>query len=276
MGTMGAWEGSKGKWREIRELSEKELERKNPKIPPDLLDALSDGLGALADAPTGDTGQPGDAPAGVTPAAPSLFASPLPAGRTWSRSSAARGRGGGGGGGGEGGGRSGGGRRRSQAYAAGVGGNVLAAALAYRNGDSQTLEALGLDLDELASLSGLKRINSILNALVGADGGIEDAELRRVNARVLREVFTNGLDGVACVRLYIVEYTVQVWAAETGKMQRASAASGQKARDLERQLRDALRTKAGQVEVAAASTAQALRDAIASSLTLMRRLMKGL
>ena len=271
MGTMGAWEGSKGKWREVRDLSEEQLEKDKPKIPPDLLDALSDGLGAPADSPAGE------ADGGAT-AAPTLHASPLPAGKTWSRSTPARGGGGGGGGasGTGGGGRSGGGRRRSQAYAAGVGGNVLAAAIAYRSGDTQTLETLGLDLAELSSLSDLKKINSILNALVGADGGIEDAELRRVNARVLREVFAKELDGVAAVRLYIVEYTVQVWAAETGKMQRATTVGGQASRDLERQLRAVLRAKAKQVEVAAASSAKGLRDAIASSLTLMRRLMKGL
>lgn len=268
MGTMGAWDGSNGKWREVRELSEEQLENDTPKIPPDLLDALSDSLGAAADAPAGEVD-------GGAPTAPTLYASPLPAGKTWSRSAPARG-GGGGGGGAGGGGRSGGGRRRSQAYAAGVGGNVLAAAMAYRSGDAQTLAALGLDLDELSSLSDLKRMNLILNALVGADGGIEDAELRRVNARVLREVFTKELDGAAAVRLYIVEYTVQVWAAETGKMQRATTGRGQTARDLERQLRAAIRVKAQQVEVVAASTAQGLRDAIASSLTLMRRLMKGL
>jgi len=216
----------------------------------------------------------GEADSGAT-AAPTLYASPLPAGKTWSRSTPVRGGGGGASGtGGEG--RSGGGRRRSQAYAAGVGGNVLAAAIAYRSGDAQTLEALGLDLHELSSLSDLKKINSILNALVGADGGIEDAELRRVNARVLREVFTKELDGAAAVRLYIVEYTVQVWAAETGKMQRATAGSGEAPRELERQLRAVLRAKARQVEVAAAASANGLRDAIASSLTLMRRLMKGL
>src|SRR5207247_7802463 len=120
---------------------------------------------------------------------------PLPAGPSWRPATGvrtgARGRGGSGRGGGGRGGGSGASRgtsRRSRARAASVGGRVLSAGLAFQRGDAETLQSLGLDLDELRSLSALRRANAILNAVVGADGGIEETELRKVNGRVLREV----------------------------------------------------------------------------------------
>jgi hypothetical protein len=156
-----------------------------------------------------------------------------------------------------------------------VGGGVLAAGLAYQRGDAQTLESLGLNLDELRSMSSLKRANAILNAVVGADGGIEETELRHVNGRVLKQVLNDGLDGAAAVRLYVVEYVMQVWATETAEARRNGAASASASGDTERQLRNALIAKARQLQVAASSTAAEIRTAIGTALNSMRRLMKG-
>ena len=173
--------------------------------------------------------------------------------------------------GGGGSGRGGGARTgtgRSRARAAGVGGGVLAAGLAYQRGDAQTLESLGLNLDELRSMSSLKRANAILNAVVGADGGIEETELRHVNGRVLKQVLNDGLDGVAAIRLYVVEYVMQVWATETAEARRNGAASASASGDTERQLRNALTAKARQLQVAASSTAAEIRTAIGTRAEL--------
>lgn len=164
---------------------------------------------------------------------------------------------------------------RSRARAASVGGRVLSAGLAYQRSDAETLRGLGLDLNELRSLSGLKRANAILNAVVGADGGIEETELRKVNGRVLREVLTNSLDGVAAIRLYIVEYVMQVWASDTCEAMRKDTRPASANREAQRQLRDAFMARARRLEIAPASTAAQLRNAISRSLGLMRRLMKG-
>jgi hypothetical protein len=147
--------------------------------------------------------------------------------------------------------------------------------LAYQRGDAQTLENLGLDLNELRSMSSLKRANAILNAIVGADGGIEETELRHVNGRVLKQVLNDGLDGTAAVRLYVVEYVMQVWATETAEARRNGAASATASADTERQLRSALTAKARQLQIIASSTATEIRTAISTSLNSMRRLMKG-
>ncbi|CAN5717048.1 hypothetical protein BH18ACT13_BH18ACT13_08130 [soil metagenome] len=285
MGTQNAWEGSGGRdWGRLRDESGDLLDNPSAANAEALLPALSDALNWL--------GEGGEVPSQDEPQiddemGPTL--TPLPAGPSW-HPPAGRGTGGGpGGGGGAGvgagrqtGGRGSGGGRgsrgttgRSRARAASVGGRVLSAGLAYRRGDAETLRSLGLDLDELRSLSGLRRANAILNAVVGADGGIEETELRKVNARVLREVLTTGLDGIAAVRLYIVEYVMQVWSSETGEAMRNGSRPASASRDAQRQLRDALMARARQLEVAPSSTATELRRAISRSLGLMRRLMKG-
>ncbi|WP_121253483.1 hypothetical protein [Solirubrobacter pauli] len=124
-------------------------------------------------------------------------------------------------------------------------------------------------------MSSLKRANAILNAVVGADGGIEETELRHVNGRVLKQVLNDGLDGAAAVRLYVVEYVMQVWATETAEARRNGATAATASADTERQLRNALVAKARQLQVAASSTATEIRSAISTSLSSMRRLMKG-
>lgn len=279
MGTQNAWEGSGGRdWGRARGESADLLDNPSADSAEALLPALGDALNWLGDG--------ADAPSQEEPKSsgaiePTL--SPLPAGPSWRPPIGVRtrGRAGGGSSGGGGGGRgSGGGRSRattsrSRARAASVGGRVLSAGLAYQRGDAETLRSLGLDLDELRSLSALKRANTILNAVVGADGGIEETELRKVNGRVLREVLTNSLDGAAAIRLYIVEYVMQVWASETGEAMRNGTRPASANREAQRQLRDALTARARRLQIAPASTAVQIRNAISRSLGLMRRLMKG-
>lgn len=276
MGTQNAWEGSGGRdWSRVQSESETLFNEPSSANAETVLPLLSDALDSLGDGTD-------EAPAAEPPQGDSQATGlrPLPAGSSWtSRPRGARARGGGGGGGGAGGGQGGGGGRapsgRSRARAASVGARVLSAGLAYQRGDAATLQSLGLDLDELRSLSSLRRANAILNAIVGADGGIEETEMRRVNARVLREMLGNGLDGPAAVRLFIVEYVMQVWASETGEAMRSGSRPATASRESERQLRGALTAKARQLQIAASSTAAELRSSISSSLGLMRRLMKG-
>lgn len=99
--------------------------------------------------------------------------------------------------------------------------------------------------------------------------------MRRVNARVLREMLGNGLDGPAAVRLFVVEYVMQVWASETGRAMRSGNRPAGASRESERQLRGALTAKARQLQIAASSSATELKSSISSALALMRRLMKG-
>ena len=147
--------------------------------------------------------------------------------------------------------------------------------MALRDEDAKSLNELGLDLDELRSFGALRRNNAILNAVVGADGGVEEAGLRRVAARVLTAVLKDGLDAIEAMRLYIAEYCFETWALETGERLRSEPDRAKPTSDFERQLRAALRARAKQIEIAPASGANDLRQAIEHSLDLMRGLSEG-
>ena len=274
MGTMKGWGGSGGKWNGVRDLSEElldldevdgdETDEAGEEKLDELIDAVIDALG---------DGSVDDEDGGWS------VPLPLPVGSSWSNGPRARGGGGGADGPGAGGGAIGGGGCsggvRSRARAAGVGGAVLAAALAIREEDAKTLSELGLNLEELSTLGNVQRNNAILNALIGADGGIEDAELRRVGARVLTAVLKEGLDAANAVRRYIVEYCVRVWANETGERQRAEAGRAKSSHALERQLHAALMARAKRIDIAPGSGRGELQGAIEESLGLMRGLTEG-
>ena len=271
MGTSGAWGGSGGRaWGRVRGDTSRLLSNPTPDAASALLPALSTAMDWLdADGAASDEHD-----------APSRLA-PLPVGPGWGTATAARGAGARGSGGtassgrGRGSGGSGaraGGGGRSRARAATVGGRVLAAGLAYERGDADGLRDLGLDLNQLQSLSSGRRMNTILNALVGADGGVEEMELRAVNSRVLRAILVDGLDGIAAVRLYIVEYVMQVYASEAGE----ALEGGPQRVEAERQVRSALTSRVGQLALPdGLATAPELKTAIDGALRLMRRLLKG-
>ena len=254
------------------------MDNPSPDAAEGLLPVLGDAMNWLDAEGTDDpVPEAGDGPA----TAPQM--TPLPMGRSWTGLPGGGRRGGGraGGGGGPGGSGSVGGTRartgggRSRRQAATVGGQVLAAGLALQRGDADALRELGLDLGELQSLSSGRRMNRILNALVGADGGIEETELRAVNSRVLREMLVSGLGGPDAVRLYIVEYVLQVYASELGEAMRDGSRPGQSSVEAERQLRGALRARVRQLQLPAeAVTANELRAAIYGALGMMRRLIR--
>jgi hypothetical protein len=288
MGTSGAWGGSGGReWGRARRDTGHFTSNPTAARAEQLLPRLGDAMPWL-DAESTPTADMGDGSAGG-PAANGGSANepvnatptPLPLRSTLRRRSHGDGGGGAGGGAGGGGGRrtganrNNGGGARSRAAVAGVGGRVLAAGLAYQRGDEQTLRSLGLDLSELTTLSSLKRMNVMLNAIVGADGGIAETELRVVNGRVLRAIMRDNLDGAEAVRLYIVETVVQTWASETADASRDSS-SPENTKEAERQLRSALTAKTRQLNLpnTLVNTAE-LRAAIYDSLGLMRKLMRS-
>ncbi len=133
------------------------------------------------------------------------------------------GRGGGGGGSssgrnsGSGGGRSGGGPRRSAAQYSGTGGRAAAAAYAYRTGDTETLERLGLNYNELRALGDdfevLRRIVEM--ACGNPDSTIEQAEQGIVAADVADWILKQEDDGYLPTPEEIVRQTIASIIAET-------------------------------------------------------------
>jgi hypothetical protein len=100
----------------------------------------------------------------------------------------------GGSGGAGGGSRTGGGPRRSTAGTAGTAGRAAAAATAYRVGDTETLERLGLDYAELRALGDdIEVARRIVDIACGRpDSTISDHEQRLVAADVAEWVLAHG------------------------------------------------------------------------------------
>jgi hypothetical protein len=272
MGTSGAWTGTAGvAWNRVRNQLDDLLD--NPSR-----DGAEELLSPLLDAIDHDDGQE---PADSAPDAPPTPQAPMPTPPAAAGGPRIRPRGGGRGGGGGGavfGGSSGQNRgrkgrsRRSSARASRVAGNVLAAGLALGRGDAGALRDLGLDLAELRGLSPMKQAQKILNVLVGTGGAVEENELRAANARALRQLLVEGLSGADAVRVFVVEYVMQIYSSECGEASRNGTRPGQDSAEVERQLRSALKTRVGQLDVPDDTVTSArLTEVIGQALKTMRK-----
>jgi len=115
-----------------------------------------------------------------------------------------------------GGSRSGGGPQRSIARSARTAGRAAAAALAYRTGDAQTLELLGLDYNELQGLGDqFEVLRRIVDMACGTpDSTIEDHEQRLVAAGVAEWVLDLEDSGYIPTPDEVVRHTIALVIAE--------------------------------------------------------------
>lgn len=272
MGTSGAWSGTAGgAWNRVRNELDDLLDNPTQEGADGLLDPLLDTIDQ----------DDGPEPGGAAPdAAPTLQTStaalPPMAGGPRIRPRGG-GRGGGGGGALFGGssdqntgrkGRS----RRSSARASRVAGNVLAAGLALGRGDAGSLRDLGLDLAELRGHSPMKQAQKILNVLVGTGGAVEENELRAANARALRQLLVDGVSGGDAVRVFVVEYVMQIYSSECGEASRNGTRPGQDSAEVEKQLRSALRARVAQLDIPGDTVTSArLTEVIGQTLKTMRK-----
>lgn len=85
-------------------------------------------------------------------------------------------------------GRSGSGSRRSVARGGARGGVALGAGYALRRGDAADLAEVGLDLDELRTLSPIRQRARILDAVLGEGAHPDEYALRKAASRALKEI----------------------------------------------------------------------------------------
>lgn len=276
MGTSGAWSGTAGAaWNRIRDQLGDLLDNPTQDGADALLNPLLDAINQ-DDGPTttdgGGDAEPAQAP--TSSASPAGQLPPLPGPRIRARGG---GRGGGGGGAVFGGssrqntgrkGRS----RRDSGRSSRVAGGVLAAGLALGRGDAGALRELGLDLAELRTLSPHKQVNKILNVVVGTGGAIEENELRAANTRALRQLLVDGLSGADAVRVFVVEYVMQVYSSECGVKARDGTRPGRDSAEVERQLRSALTARVSQLAIPEdAVSAARLSQVIGEALKTMQK-----
>lgn len=234
-------------------------------------DAIRDGLGDWIDSLPPGAGQsgplaegaPDDGPASDTPAQPKLDPKvllPIVGMLRPRTSGGGSGNGPSGGGAGSGGGSSGGGRRgggptRTAAGSARTAGRAAAAAYAYRAGDAETLDRLGLSFAELTALGDPFEITRrIVDAACGplGDSTIEDYEQRLVAADVAEWVLTQDVNGQPPTPEEIVRHTIaliiaDVVLSETGEIINNSGQAGL----AEQEIRDAAEALAARQNLSA-------------------------
>jgi hypothetical protein len=190
-------------------------------------DGAPGGPGGEEDRPVADLWSTiGDALVGEDPIldgpAPTEDAYPLP--ELLPRRPAGRGSGGGGGRGGAvrrggpvraetgSGGRRGSGSSRSIRRGAARGGAALGAAYALRQGDAPALADVGLDLDELRTLSPTRQCMRILDAVLGEGGHPDEHALRRATAAAIKEVLQSSQppDEIDALRGLIENFVFQI------------------------------------------------------------------
>lgn len=278
MGTSGAYGGSGGRdWSAARDAAAALIAAPGDQgKQEDALADLADALDWDGDASEANGEQSGDDAGddGVTPR-------PQPEAPLFPRLTRPRGRGdgpgGGAGGSGGGGGLGPGGRgRRSRARTANIGGAVLAAGLAVRQGDAATLETLGLSLAQLAEVSPLAQCSRILDALVGSGADIDESEIRAASSAALVAILTEDAGPAQAVRLFIVEYVMEVAVTELGASFRADG-PGEVSIQVEDELRSLVTARADQLELDGERLGpDELQNAVYETLGVVRQVLEAM
>lgn len=165
---------------------------------------------------------------------------------------------------------------RSRQRVAGVGGAVLSAGLAVRAGDGATLDALGLSLPELQALGPVAQCNRILNALVGSGADIDENEMRSASSTALIAVLTEDLPPSAAVRVFIVEYIMEVSLTELGATLREQG-TGEVTVKIEDDLRSLVTAEVDQLTLDDTRLGpQQLQDALYEALGSARTVLSSL
>jgi hypothetical protein len=139
-----------------------------------------------------------------------------------------------------------GGAQRSAARSASTAGRAAAAAYALRTGDIATLEALGLNYEELrATPDSITVTQKIVEAACGplSDGTIEDEERRQVAAEIAQWVLEENQGGAPpqpeeIVRETIARIIFEAATTETAKQLREGKRPDWATREGERQIRE--------------------------------------
>lgn len=175
--------------------------------------------------------------------------------------------------------RSGGGPQRSIARSARTAGRAAAAALAYRTGDADTLQRLGLDYNELRGLGDqfevLRRIVDM--ACSTSDSTIEDHEQRLVAAEVAEWVLDLEGGGYIPTPEEIVRQTIALIIAETLLSESGNLLnSSDNAVMAEQEIRDVAEALANQTQLSVdGATEDEITQAIESGIETLRSICGG-
>ena len=198
--------------------------------------------------------------------------------------SASGGGGGGGGAAGQGGGGGGGGARRSSRQSAASAGRAAAGAYAFRTGNVEVLENLGLDYAQLLAIDDpIERTRRIVEAACGplSNGTIEDEEQRLVAAEITQWVLEENRgaappDPAEIVRETVAQIIFEAATSEIAVLLRQGNHSPATARELERQIRDAAQALAEQADFTpSGATPREFAQAIEQGIETLKVIFRG-
>ncbi len=180
--------------------------------------------------------------------------------------------------------RSGGGAQRSVRKSAAIAGRAAAAAYAFKQGDREALEKLGLSFDELQKIDNpLDLINKIVDAACDAqdDSTVSGYEQRTVAAEVADWVITQSENGGEpsaqdIVRKSIACIVTEVIASETGEMLRQGEWSQDVTAKFDQELRESAEVLADQAKLSVNGvTDKEFSKAIENGIETLRKIIKG-
>jgi len=248
MGTSGAYGGSGGRaWSNARKKAEEYADLPTNENAAELLSDIADAIEWDADNPER---QYEPVPLAPSPRFPSRDGGDGPAG----------------GGGGGTVGSSGGGRQRSRSRAAAVGGSVATAGLAVRAGDDETLRQFGLRLADLADLEPHEQARTILDAVAGSLGAIQEDELQHAAGVAVLALLDENATADDAVRAFIADYVFEISITEVGNELRNGTRDGYTTVDQEDQLRNLIEACVNQLELPVQLDATNIQEAIYSAL----------
>ena len=180
---------------------------------------------------------------------------------------------------GTGGGRQGGGPTRTVVTSADTAGRAAAAAHAYRTGDVETLDRLGLDYSELTDLDPFETSRRIVEAACGphAQSTIEDYEQRLVAFDVAEWVLSHDHEGQMPAPEEIVRHTIHLIIAETVLSEAGEVINGSNHAALtEQEIRDAAEALAAREDLSADGVSETeFAEALERGIETLRDIVKG-
>ncbi|MHA1287447.1 MAG: hypothetical protein ACTSPB_08590 [Candidatus Thorarchaeota archaeon] len=169
------------------------------------------------------------------------------------------------------------GGRGGRAKAAKSGGIAIAGAHGLQTRNSEVLDDLGLDLEELEGLSPFDQARLIVDLASETSALLEDDEIRKVNAEfVLWALQQEGeITASDLLKFWITEWVYQTWLTEAGSVLRDGRRNGSELRALELEARATLEAATTRIEFSADGvSASDFENAILKYLDILKQVFK--
>lgn len=137
------------------------------------------------------------------------------------------------------------------------------------------LQRFGLNLGELDDLDPHEQARSILDAVAGSVGGIQEDELQHAAGVAVLALLDDGATAEDAVRAFVTDYVFEVSITEVGDELRNGTRDGYTTVDQEDQLRDLIETSVNQLDLPDRLDADNIQEAIYNALDDARTFLRA-